>query len=636
MYALQPVTSQGFEVSLQNLSALVDQVRDKIEIERLAQYDGEVKLLETSSLCDISAMKGMRDRMSGIKGSEIKSVLSSSFYNPDAMHATMCAVNSVFYTSPFDIGSLYLNGRIRSYVYNLETIAEGNSEIAFEADFDDAKRLFVVKTGEESSASLLHEMIVGLYGTNRLRVYVPNFAYVFGGFKCSPPIVGLDKKMKTWCLNNENPVNYVLYENITPGSSLSAHIREGCSSKVFVNAILQVLYSLILANAMIDFTHYNLTCEKVFLRQLNTPSFIPYITETRKTGYLLTDKVATIIDYEYAHFKTADLVDSMGHTTRVGMDYGSYDFIPYSIFPKISFPISDAYKLLMTSYVAARKYENHEVARVCSDILKFFSSESTDQAAFLQNKYQYTLYRDEKTATLTIPDLCTYIRSVFSTEAFICSLPDKEFKVLSCDSVFGVCQTEEGVYKSIGLDNRSPIKPPNTIIGMYDLGVRLANEKRNDELKVLGTSFDYETAMNNHLARMKEILNELAAYIPKISKIDLSKINIQTKAVLLDVVESYNSIAAMADLATNLKFHYQIGRAVAESYSRKDSIEQLDSLANKYDANIKPFFDQAKVVMIANHNYLETVQITDPDYMWYVKERRRYDAILSSLAIENL
>lgn len=637
---MQPVTNEGFETNLQYLRQILSskEVRDRITTDRASQYVGEIDLLKTSSLCDVNAMNSMRDRMSGVNAKEIQRTLANTFYNPDAMHATMCAVNSTFYTSPFDIGSLYLNGRIRSYIHNLELLSQTGDELVFRVDFDDASRIFVVKTSEldERAEQLLHEMIVGLYGTNRLRAFVPNFAYVFGGFKCSPPIVGLDKKVKTWCLNNENPVNYVLYENIAPGKSLTAHIRDGCTSKEFANYFLQILYSENLAHEMIDFTHYNLTCDNVFLRQLNNKSYIPYISEERVTEYILTDKIATIINYDYAHFKTADLVDSMGHTTRVGLDFGAYGFVEYSIFPTKSFPISDMYKLLMTSYVKARKYENNQVANLCERIYTYFSADSISESALKQQTYSYTLYRNEKTSTLSLDNLAKYIRAIFSTEDFMFRYPDQSTKVLNCDTVYGGCPSEDEIYKSIGLDPKSELKVPTSVIGLYDLGIRLQNEQRTAELKTLAQKFEYNEAMARHIDRMNELLNELAAYTARITTIDLSKVNIQSKTVLLRVVETYNALSAMADAATNLKFHYRIGVSVANSFDRKDSISEMDLIASTYNTNIKPFFDQAKVVAIANHEYLDTVKITDPDYAWYNTERRRYDVVLSSLVNENL
>ena len=42
---------------------------------------------------------------------------------------------------------------------------------------------------------------------------LPNFAYIYGGFKCSGPILNDNNKVVDWCVNNNYSVNYILYEN---------------------------------------------------------------------------------------------------------------------------------------------------------------------------------------------------------------------------------------------------------------------------------------------------------------------------------------------------------------------------------------------------------------------------------------
>ena len=240
------------------------------------------------------------------------------------MKAAMCTADSIFYTSPYDVGSLYLNNRIRMYIHNLRQVGGESAEgYALVADFENAKDMFVVKVSRSpSDDTLLHELVVGLYGTNKLRQYIPNFAYVYGGFKCSPPLIDPEtKKVITWCLHDTNPVNYVLYENITPAVPMSKYLQT-CTGKDFVNVYLQVLYALRLALKVSDYTHYDLHYENVLIREpspgtISGPFQIAYETE-RGVEYVLTHVIPTFIDYGFSHIKTSNQTDSSGKIVQPG------------------------------------------------------------------------------------------------------------------------------------------------------------------------------------------------------------------------------------------------------------------------------------------------------------------------------
>lgn len=106
MLGVQPVKSAKFESSSRSKEEAFRTYPDltkQTKLVEITQHEGEIQLLETSTLCNLQAMSSMRDRMSGIDSNKIKSILKDSFYNPEAMHATMCSVNSIFYSSPSDI-----------------------------------------------------------------------------------------------------------------------------------------------------------------------------------------------------------------------------------------------------------------------------------------------------------------------------------------------------------------------------------------------------------------------------------------------------------------------------------------------------------------------------------------------------
>src|SRR5690606_14916983 len=118
--------------------------------------------------------------------------------------------------------------------------------LAFSASLKETKDLFVIKAPQYDylSSSLLHEYVIGMYGTNRIRHLVPNFTYVFGYFECLPPILNDPSNgnlVSTWCTNNiENSVNYIIYENITNSESMFSYMLTA-TPKQFIAMYTQVL-----------------------------------------------------------------------------------------------------------------------------------------------------------------------------------------------------------------------------------------------------------------------------------------------------------------------------------------------------------------------------------------------------------
>jgi len=263
------------------------------------QKRNEEYLIKNTSQCSTSELDLLRDRIPGLKAQELKRNSIKKLYNAEAMKGTMCAIDSIFYTSPYDVGSSKLNDRIRLYIHNLRNVGDESLDgYALLSDFENVKDMFILKVARDpKDDTLLHELVIGLHGTNTLRKYIPNFAYVYGGFKCSPPLIDpVTKKVVTWCLNNDNPVNYVIYENISPAVSMEKYL-ETCTGQEFLQAYLQVLYSLRTAEIAISYSHYDLHTANVLIRTLDIPKFqLVYNTENG-LEYLSTSMIATIIDY---------------------------------------------------------------------------------------------------------------------------------------------------------------------------------------------------------------------------------------------------------------------------------------------------------------------------------------------------
>ena len=116
----------------------------------------------------------------------IKRGINDEFYNYDIMKGFSCLLNQISNSSP-DVYSRYLT--IHSNIGDLIKIGEESvfGDVFLAEIGKNREKILVIKTPKANTAnrSLIHEAFVGLFGTNTLRKYIPNFSYVYGYFDCS-------------------------------------------------------------------------------------------------------------------------------------------------------------------------------------------------------------------------------------------------------------------------------------------------------------------------------------------------------------------------------------------------------------------------------------------------------------------
>ena len=601
------------------------------------QNKEEKELVANTSVCGIPILNGLRDHISGLKSDILKEYVTTQLQNPDAMKATMCTVDSVFYSSAFDVGSLNLNNRIRQYFHNLRQIGEDSIEgYALSGDFENATDFFILKVSRSpTDDTLLHELVIGLYGTNELRKYIPNFAYIYGGFKCSPPLIDPDtKKVVTWCLHQENAVNYVIYENIVPSISLDEYVAT-CTGAQFVNVYMQLLYSLRIALKMIDFTHYDLHYKNVLVRSVPQYSGIFQIAYETEIGleYISTNVIATIIDYGYAHIKTGDFIDVRGKVIKPGQHYGRSGVIPYSVYPYRSWIMHDMYKILMFSMEAAYKANNQNVLIEIEKIFKFFNkTENPVNAMNAQKIILYSFPLTSDTNKLSINCLATHIKRVCNTNFL--SPTRNTAPMLDCEKI---CLTEGAIYTGIGMNPQNPIGTPDNIIEYFDILTRLHNEGRDAEKDRLELAFPYRKAMLEHLNKLRQLINDLIMLRAKVKLFDIGDLSIDqvlTYNTMMLMRSTYISIASIIDKSVDLRFYYDIGVVVAKSHQDTASLVEMNKIAEEFNKDIRPTLEDAKRIIGNNDIYLNRIKVgtvteaankCDPRLSWYWEGRTLFD-----------
>lgn len=615
-------------------------VREKLKIYEKQQLNNEEILISNNQICGNDNLISLKEHITNLKPDILKKDVDTQFYNAQVMRAAMCAIDSVIYSPPEDIGSAQHNNLVNRYVKNLRQIGtESVNGYAMLGSFDGIEDFFVVKVSRNPlNDTLVHELVVGLYGTNKMRdLNNPNFSYIYAGLKCSPPLIDPNtKKVVYSCLDNFNLVNYVLYENVAPAKSIRDYVKT-CTSKQFLNVFMQALYALRLANIIVDYTHYDLHAENLLIRDpklFGGKMFqIPYETENGNE-YLTTDVISTFIDYGYSHIKTEDIVDEKNGVIFKGQDFGVHGRIHLSIFPNRSWIIYDAYRLLMNCMGYAYDNNNISVLKDMKNIFKFFNN-INDPIIFMENRVPDILPLIEKTENLQLDDLTRHIRSVCDC-SFITSSPSSD-PILDCGDL---CPSEKSILADVGLNVDDEIKIPNNIRDFDDLIQVLSKQNNKEKLDYIIDNYNYIDNIENHLDDIDQQYKLLKVKVVDFynsNTPDITKINydsIFSYKGLSKIRQPYIDMGEIFNIIEKLNNDVNIGLCTAELYDDDNTIHYLNELSININEVVNTFELEANYIIFSYGDYLDN--ITDDDYYDIIDNDKRLEWYWSDrLSLQN-
>lgn len=430
------LSSQLIITTLDEYRRYSQQLKSEFSHRETLQTQNELRLLrEYPYPCDHSMIDELMAHLPTINSSRWKTLLATQYYNPALMKLTSCLLSAVTDLPHSALGADSLvpqetdRMKIRRFLNELNQIGEPSvNGYAFETSFlsndefslgqtpfnEKSDDLFITKSPRHKRANneLIHELFIGLFGTNLLRMFIPNFAYVYGGFSCSEPFID-NKHVLTYCNNSEKAVNYIMYENVglrlepntnRVGSDLGSGLGSGlgpntgskligeqrktqslssycktCSLKEYLNVILQICYSLIIAEELIGFTHNDLHDGNVLIRFLPQPVTIRYPIRSDHHFYITTNAIATLIDYGQSHIVYA------------GHHYGVWYLLQGGIEPERTFVMRDLYKVFYFSLAHLLEAQNptFEEAKILSQY--FNQTETPELVIQNQGRHRFDL-----------------------------------------------------------------------------------------------------------------------------------------------------------------------------------------------------------------------------------------------------
>lgn len=517
----------------------------------------------------------------------------------------VCLLNSIIYVPHEGVGSLLPNQRIRKYIKAGKESKDEKSRgsYSFEAAFGDGSNDFVIKASKRSHPdwdNTLHECIVGMFGLNKLRGDIPNFAYIYGAFMCSPPVIDEHGKVLSWCGYSEEKVPYVVYENVS--STTLSDALASMDSLTFLNILLQITFALRRAHAEIKYTHYNLRARAVFIKNMITSASIKYITD-RGEEYLRTDKLAMITDY------------STSHMVYDGREYGNPNLIKYGIMARKSYPMADIYRLIYTCQTDKNVEGNPSLKGLISRIAKFFVASGKLESP--------TLPSIPRVRSVSFDDFSNFVRKINNSMGFLST----SFTVLyTSDS--GELRVKDG--------------PITDLISYYD--VVSYDSSLKDQL-----NFDYPGALRAQKEKLQVLTQSIENMKIEMDKYRISledipkeklKARLAEETTVQKIRNMYILIAGMSDVIENMKVMYTITDKVVEEQNAEtktrdkrtlaELLQRFQTASSESLLELNMLMDKNRRILnifVASASFPELLK-KKPYLRWYAKDRVLMDKTL--------
>lgn len=476
--------------------------------EEKRQTKREIDFLRDFKACNGENMfspEEIQSRLSNVDMDKLSKMINGHFFDSTVMSTMVCLSSTAYLASS---SSLAPNERIKAWLRNLRRIGgESVSGFALMADAGygigdtgTAKSPFIIKSLRDLSKydELVHEIFLAMAATNHLRKIVPNFAYIYGFFECSPPFYGPatkedpnGKKVATFCntYGDERDTISAVYENISPGTPFRDFVATA-TPRSFMQYYTALVMALHKGYELYKFCSYDLHTENAILRECvdtrfleakksnpNLEFYVGYpikLTDGTYKQYYVSSPggIPTIIDYGRSYVEVE------------GESYGmsnSINYNPVTIFRNKSNALHDVYKLLGFSIMSAKDNGNVSLLaeivplfsyfvksnNLLQDIIKIYKSSNFDLPIFTEGR--------------DIDDYLQYVVNYSTTFGYNVVVTNLPIGALVLTPVSD--RLEMTVMEEIGLSKKIlPIPFPRTVLEFYD--VMSKKEKAYDFYKL--------------------------------------------------------------------------------------------------------------------------------------------------------
>lgn len=455
------VTSDDFKQWYSQVPPLTQEILDARKVVYDKNIQDEMDLLQNQPVCPAVKPADPRMKLDRTNMKQMEALIGGEYYNPEVMSAALCSIEGLVYLA----ASQQAYHKIRRWLGKLSVIGEPSVNGTAMA----AGSALVVKVSNAPNEDLVHEYMVGVKCLNDLRAMnILNFAYVLGAFRCSPPLPfggTEDKGIASYC-EGKKRIQYIIYENVQPSFSMRKYVATAEPVK-FLDKYMQVILALRAAFLQYDFTHYDLHPGNVLIRVVkgmggasnDDTIVLPY---PKKGGvvYIKTGGIATLIDYGSSHVRYQ------------GRSYGNNQYIEFGVRHDLSFPMNDAYRLMLGCASEAFQGSNQGVVKICERIFRFFNrTEPFMDALIKQGTYYNSLPGLPQLMNIGYDDLIKYMEVEFAPElaTFMTTSPPPGVPIMLCSPGGNqVCLSAADIRNRLGAWDA----PPKTLFDINENGPR--------------------------------------------------------------------------------------------------------------------------------------------------------------------
>lgn len=535
-----------------------------------------------------------------------KMILSIDTFNSNIHANISCAINAILESNNNSLFAPSLTERIHDWFININLIGEPSVEgfalstslksvTSNKSKVFSAVNLFVIKTPRDANFDvLIHEATIGLYCTNVLRKYVPNFMYVYGITKCSPLVLN-DTKPVSWCTyNDDNDTSYLILENVVNSVSLTSFVKQkDILAKDIIVIFIQIINALNVAYNMYGFTHYDLHSGNVLIKKFSSDLAIPYYNNNMEIiGYISTQYVPVIIDYGSSRMTLNNNSLNLGH---LGNE-------KYGINKDYSFPMYDLYKLLCftTESLLYNEPYNENILNILNLFFSYFNEGDIFERILrrIENKNTMDYYIiDDSYRNVTYTDYISWLEKVI--EIPIYETVPANSNLIVTDGEFSPCKFLEYV-----VTNNTPLSYVKYCSSLFSIknDASLLDSEKEALIEQLNSHVNIEKILNTYIPQYQQRLN--------LVKESIAKNTIYDGYILPIVSEYYNYNILMEYLnRIYLIFEYYDELAYISSHLRSYACA-LENNNNDYDMsllfndieNVKERLISEKNIMITNQN----------------------------------
>lgn len=608
-----------FQDRVKRFRSLSPQEKQKYSKAYEEQVAYEDRFLGNSRICHTDGKGSILgisvSELTGINNDKILEKLKYNFYDYAMMEEIRCMINTIIDIKDGD--SVSERARIHHFLDNLKRFGTPSAyNFALKGDINSNKvvehekaynqfngNMVVIKCPREphNAKELIHELVVGTGALNELRKYIPNFSMVYDAYYCSAPVIDeKNKEVISWCMNTDNPVSYVIYENVNNPMSFRDLTEDKTPgiAKRFLMYMAQVGLAEYLAEALCGFAHLDAHNENWLLRDFVDGSkipggvfFIPYYFRDRLFYIPSPGRIATAIDYGMSRVILKD-------GTKVGKLDSSGFFPSIGIETEEATAVSDIHKLLCFMTRDAAINENQELFEAAGMLLGGYFYDKVDinydeLIYILVNQWDTRYHIDAKnvrekgwTMDGFIEYLDAFSRGVYELTLFYDKVPEGGL-------VFGTFEANsvnpEITKKELGLEISG-------IPTLFDLSQNPNNEKLRKAALA-----NIMTIVNDERNSLLTILNEThhAYYVlnPNRNEVEES----------LDIaIQSVNDFARIVDGCYNLKEKLREVSVVQPILKSKSLAGLKREIENKLDSNIE-YINKIKDTVMSNYQNIQMV-----------------------------